>query len=54
MPSPQKERHADHALSAETPHYDGHGSDTYATIQFSAPFYSTLLKFDLDKYRTLR
>jgi peptide/nickel transport system substrate-binding protein len=39
-----------YALSAETPHYDGHGSDTYATIQFSAPFYSTLLKFDLDKY----
>jgi peptide/nickel transport system substrate-binding protein len=38
------------AISAETPHYDGHGSDTFATIHFSAPFYSTLLKFDLDKY----
>jgi peptide/nickel transport system substrate-binding protein len=39
-----------YAMSAETPHYDGHGSDTFATIQFSAPFYSTLLKFDLAKY----
>jgi peptide/nickel transport system substrate-binding protein len=38
------------AISAETPHYDGHGSDTFATIHFSAPFYSTLLKFNLDKY----
>ncbi|MCC7274025.1 MAG: ABC transporter substrate-binding protein [Alphaproteobacteria bacterium] len=38
------------AISAETPHYDCHGSDTYATLHFSAPFYSTLLRFDLDKY----
>ena len=38
------------AISAETPHYDCHGSDTYATLHFSAPFYSTLLKFNLDKY----
>ncbi|MGE0714444.1 MAG: ABC transporter substrate-binding protein [Alphaproteobacteria bacterium] len=38
------------AISAETPHYDCHGSDTYATLHFSAPFYSTLLKFDLDRY----
>jgi peptide/nickel transport system substrate-binding protein len=38
------------AISAETPHYDGHGSDTYATIHFSAPFYSTLLQFDLAAY----
>ena len=38
------------AMNAETPHYDGHGSDTFATIHFSSPFYSTLLKFDLDKY----
>jgi peptide/nickel transport system substrate-binding protein len=22
------------AISAETPHYDGHGSDTFATIHF--------------------
>jgi peptide/nickel transport system substrate-binding protein len=48
--SPKKGGTLTYALSAETPHYDGHGSDTYATIQFSAPFYSTLLKFDLDKY----
>ncbi len=38
------------AISAETPHYDCHGSDTYATLHFSAPFHSTLLKFNLDKY----
>ncbi|MBI3706121.1 MAG: ABC transporter substrate-binding protein [Proteobacteria bacterium] len=38
------------AISAETPNYDCHGSDTYATLHFSAPFYSTLLKFNLDKY----
>src|SRR5712692_1865792 len=38
------------AISAETPHYDCHGSDTYATLHFAAPFYSTLLKFNLDKY----
>ena len=38
------------AISAETPHYDCHGSDTFATLHFAAPFYSTLLKFNLDKY----
>ena len=35
------------AISAETPHYDNHGSDTYATLHFAAPFYSTLLRFNL-------
>ncbi len=38
------------AISAETPHYDCHGSDTYATLHFAAPFHSTLLKFNLEKY----
>jgi peptide/nickel transport system substrate-binding protein len=38
------------AISAETPHYDCHGSDTYATLHFSAPFYSTLLRFNLAKF----
>ena len=38
------------AISAETPHYDCHGSDTFATLHFASPFYSTLLKFDLNKY----
>ncbi len=38
------------AINAETPHYDCHGSDTFATLHFAAPFYSTLLKFNLDKY----
>src|SRR3954463_2656280 len=38
------------AISAETPHYDPHGSDTFATLHFAAPFYSTLLRFDLKKF----
>ncbi|MBL8808438.1 MAG: twin-arginine translocation signal domain-containing protein [Rhodospirillales bacterium] len=38
------------AISAETPHYDAHGSDTFATLHFGAPFYSTLLQFDLANY----
>jgi peptide/nickel transport system substrate-binding protein len=38
------------AISAETPHYDCHGSDTYATLHFSSPFYSTLLRYDLSKF----
>ena len=37
------------AISAETPQYDPHGSDTYATLHFAAPFYSTLLHFNLSK-----
>lgn len=38
------------AISAEAPHYDPHGSDTYATLHFSSPFYSTLLRYNLDKF----
>ena len=38
------------AISAETPHYDPHASDTYATLHFAAPFYSTLLRFNLSKF----
>jgi peptide/nickel transport system substrate-binding protein len=38
------------AISAETPQYDCHGSDTYATLHFAAPFYSTLIRFKLDKF----
>lgn len=48
--SPKKGGTLTYAISAETPHYDGHGSDTFATIHFASPFYSTLLKFDLDHY----
>lgn len=39
-----------YAISAETPTYDCHASDTFATLHFSGPFYSTLLKFDLARY----
>ena len=42
------------AISAETPHYDCHGSDTYATLHFSSPFYSTLLTFDLSKFPAIK
>src|ERR1700752_4907116 len=38
------------AISAETPHYDCHGSDTYATLHFASPFYSTLLRYNLSKF----
>jgi peptide/nickel transport system substrate-binding protein len=38
------------AISAETPHYDCHGSDTYATLHFSSPFYNTLVRFNLAKF----
>src|SRR5258708_4052458 len=48
--TPKKGGTLQFAISAETPHYDPHGSDTYATLDFSAPFYSTLLRFNLDKY----
>jgi peptide/nickel transport system substrate-binding protein len=48
--SPKRGGTLQFAISAETPHYDCHGSDTYATLHFSGPFYSTLLKFNLDKY----
>jgi len=43
-----------YAIGAETPHYDCHGSDTYATLQFASPFYSTLLQFDLSKYPAVK
>ncbi len=48
--SPKKGGTLTFAISAEPPHYDGHGSDTFATLHLTAPFYSTLLKFDLDHY----
>jgi peptide/nickel transport system substrate-binding protein len=38
------------AISAETPHYDCHASDTYATLHFAGPFYSTLMRFNLAKF----
>ena len=42
------------AITAETPNYDCHGSETYATLHFSSPFYSTLLTFDLDKFPAVK
>jgi peptide/nickel transport system substrate-binding protein len=48
--SPKRGGTLNFAISAETPHYDPHGSDTYATLHFAAPFYSTLLRFNLSKF----
>lgn len=48
--APKKGGTLQFAISAETPHYDPHGSDTYATLHFSAPFYSTLLRYNLAKF----
>jgi peptide/nickel transport system substrate-binding protein len=42
--------HLNFAISAEAPHYDPHASDTYATLHFSSPFYSTLLRYNLAKF----
>jgi peptide/nickel transport system substrate-binding protein len=47
---PKKGGTLNFAISAETPQYDNHGSDTFATLHFAAPFYSTLLRFNLDKF----
>lgn len=52
--TPKKGGTLSFALSAETPHYDCHGSDTYATLHFASPFYSTLLQFDLPKYPAVK
>ena len=38
------------AITAETPTYDCHATDTFAAIHFLAPFYSTLLQFNLDDF----
>ncbi len=48
--TPKRGGTLNYAISAETPHYDCAASDTYATLHFAAPFYSTLLKFDLAKF----
>ena len=48
--TPKKGGTLNFAISAETPHYDCHGSDTYATLHFSSPFYSTLLRYNLSKF----
>ena len=48
--TPKKGGNLTFAISAETPHYDCHGSETYATLHFAAPFYSTLVRFNLSKF----
>jgi peptide/nickel transport system substrate-binding protein len=47
--TPKRGGNLNFAISAETPHYDCHGSDTYATLHFSSPFHSTLLRYNLAK-----
>lgn len=48
--APKKGGTLTYAISAETPTYDCAATDTFASIHFLAPFYSTLLKFDLANY----
>ncbi len=48
--TPKRGGNLNFAISAETPHYDCHASDTYATLHFSSPFYSTLLRYNLPKF----
>ncbi|MBX3518549.1 MAG: ABC transporter substrate-binding protein [Xanthobacteraceae bacterium] len=48
--TPKRGGNLNFAISAETPHYDCHASDTYATLHFSSPFYSTLLRYNLSKF----
>lgn len=48
--TPKRGGHLNFAISAEAPHYDCHASDTYATLHFSSPFYSTLLRYNLSKF----
>jgi peptide/nickel transport system substrate-binding protein len=47
---PKRGGNLNFAISAEAPHYDPHASDTYATLHLVAPFYSTLLRYDLPKF----
>src|SRR6195256_5947900 len=51
--TPKKGGTLTYAISAETPNYDCHGSDTFACLHFAAPFYSTLLRFNLSKFPEL-
>ena len=39
------------AISAETPHYDPHGSDNISKIDLGAPFYSKMLRFVLENFQ---
>jgi peptide/nickel transport system substrate-binding protein len=52
--TPKRGGNLQFAISAEAPHYDPHGSDTYATLHFSSPFYSTLLAYDLAKFPAIK
>ncbi len=47
---PKRGGNLNFAISAEAPHYDPHASDTYATLHLVAPFYSTLLRYNLPKF----
>lgn len=42
------------SIAAEGPTFDCHGTDSATVIYVAAPFYSTLLKFDLDNYPKLK
>jgi peptide/nickel transport system substrate-binding protein len=48
--SPQRGGTLNFGVSQDPPTYDCHATDTFAMMQAMAPFYSTLLRFDLAKY----
>ncbi|MBM3554469.1 MAG: ABC transporter substrate-binding protein [Alphaproteobacteria bacterium] len=48
--APKRGGTATYAISAETPNYDCIAFDTFAAVHFMAPFYSTLLRFNLKKF----
>ncbi len=52
--TPKKGGELVYAITAETPNYDCAGSETFATLHFASPFYSTLLQFDLSKFPAVK
>jgi peptide/nickel transport system substrate-binding protein len=48
--TPQRGGTLNYAVVSDPPNYDCHAHETYVVTQSVGPFYSTLLKFDLDKY----
>lgn len=48
--TPQRGGVLNFGVSQDPPTYDCHATDTFAMVHAVAPFYSTLLKFDLERY----
>jgi peptide/nickel transport system substrate-binding protein len=52
--APQRGGVLNFGVSADPPTYDCHATDTFAMVHSVAPFYSTLLKFDLARYPEIK